>query len=320
MAKRNKLALTVLLLTTAVLLIWQASCKKIPFYAAEGATLIISSDKTYLQTNGGTAVITVLGFNAEGQALHDNTRIIFSATFGAVEPAEVDMIGGKATTTFTSGSSSGFAEIRARSGAVTAEPDPLVIVIGSAALETLAISATPQSFPAGGGRARIQVFAFDIDGNLLPNIPVVLSATSGTFEANSGVYNTGGSGMAEDYLNITQSTTVTAASAGKSAEIELTVEEEQENQTPSADFSISPTSPKKGETIYFNGSLSADPDGDIVSWKWDFGDGKTASGERVQHVYNWAAAEDKTFTIVLTVTDDSGAEAVTSKTLTVKNI
>lgn len=320
MTNQKKPILAVLLLAAPLLLLWQGNCKKIPFYAAEGATLIISSDKTYLKTNGGSAVITVLGFNAEGQVMHDSTRIIFSATFGTVEPQEVDMIGGKASATFISGSSSGLAEIRARSGAVTAEPDPLVITIGSAALESLSLSATPRSFPAGGGRARIRVIAFDNNGNLLPNIPVVLSATSGTFETGSGVYNTDSSGMAEDYLNITRNTTVTAESAGKNAEVELTVEEKQENQIPTANFTISPTSPKKGETVFFNGGLSSDSDGEVVSWKWDFGDGKTASGKKVRHVYNWEPAEDKTYTIVLTVTDDSGAEAVTSKTLTVKTI
>jgi len=52
----------------------------------------------------------------------------------------------------------------------------------------------------------------------------------------------------------------------------------------------------------FNGSGSYDPDGTIVSWDWDFGDGNTSSGETTDHHY----AENGTYTVTLTVTDDYG--------------
>jgi len=58
-----------------------------------------------------------------------------------------------------------------------------------------------------------------------------------------------------------------------------------------------------GETVNFDGSASSDTDGAIVSYSWNFGDGGTAEGASVSHVYT--AAGD--YTVTLTVTDNSGA-------------
>jgi PKD repeat protein len=57
-----------------------------------------------------------------------------------------------------------------------------------------------------------------------------------------------------------------------------------------------------GTPIDFNGAGSSDPDGTIVSYAWDFGDGGTATGATPAHTY----AVDGTFTVTLTVTDSDG--------------
>ena len=56
--------------------------------------------------------------------------------------------------------------------------------------------------------------------------------------------------------------------------------------------------------VYFDGSNSKDPDGSILSYKWNFGDGSTASGETVSHTYS----EPGDYTVTLTVKDNRNAE------------
>ncbi|MEA3254714.1 MAG: PKD domain-containing protein [Candidatus Altiarchaeota archaeon] len=63
---------------------------------------------------------------------------------------------------------------------------------------------------------------------------------------------------------------------------------------------------KVGDNVYFDGSLSSDLDGDIIGYRWDFGDGTIVSGESVEHIYN----EHKTFMVHLTVSDEGGVEGM----------
>lgn len=58
-----------------------------------------------------------------------------------------------------------------------------------------------------------------------------------------------------------------------------------------------------GNTVFFDGSASSDPDGSIVDYAWDFGDGSTGAGVNPSHVY----AQLGTYTVALTVRDDRGA-------------
>ena len=79
----------------------------------------------------------------------------------------------------------------------------------------------------------------------------------------------------------------------------------------SADFVFSPTDPRTGDVIFFNASLSSVSNG---SYSWDFGDGTNGSGVAPTHSYSTA----RTYTVTLTVTNDRGQTAATSKTVTVQ--
>jgi PKD repeat protein len=69
-----------------------------------------------------------------------------------------------------------------------------------------------------------------------------------------------------------------------------------------------------GEEAVFDASASRDPDGGIVAYEWDFGDGTTASGIAVRHRY----AEPGTYTARLTVRDEAGlANSEASDTIVV---
>jgi PKD repeat protein len=73
---------------------------------------------------------------------------------------------------------------------------------------------------------------------------------------------------------------------------------------PVAKFSYSPEFPLVDSLITFNASESSDVDGEIESYKWDFGDETNGSGMVVTHSYSEAG----TYNVTLTVTDNSGAD------------
>lgn len=68
-----------------------------------------------------------------------------------------------------------------------------------------------------------------------------------------------------------------------------------------------------GDAVNFDGSGSSDPDGTVVSYNWDFGDGTTGSGVTVSHAY----LATGTYTLILTVTDNDGATGTDTAVITV---
>ena len=58
------------------------------------------------------------------------------------------------------------------------------------------------------------------------------------------------------------------------------------------------------EKNYFDASLSTDPDGDRLTYSWDFGDNQKGDGVKVDHVYT----KPGIYKVVLTVDDNSGTE------------
>ena len=86
-----------------------------------------------------------------------------------------------------------------------------------------------------------------------------------------------------------------------------------ENKLPTASFTLSPASGTAPLTASVDGSASADPDGQVTAYAWEFGDGGTANTAKATHNYTAAG----TFSVKLTVTDNAGATASTTKTITV---
>ena len=79
------------------------------------------------------------------------------------------------------------------------------------------------------------------------------------------------------------------------------------------EFNSNPVANAKGpyngfvnQNISFNGSLSFDPDDDVLSYHWDFGDDTTAEEVVVEHMYNAVG----NYSVILTVTDEHGAVSI----------
>ncbi len=80
------------------------------------------------------------------------------------------------------------------------------------------------------------------------------------------------------------------------------------NKPPVAAF----TSSVDRLTLSLDASGSTDPDGQISSYQWTFGDGSSASGAKVMHAY----AASGTYAVGLTVTDNKGATNAKSQSFT----
>jgi PKD repeat protein len=76
-----------------------------------------------------------------------------------------------------------------------------------------------------------------------------------------------------------------------------------------------PYTGSEGAPVTFDGSGSFDPDGTIVAYDWDFGDGNTGTGVSPTHTY----AADGLYTVALTVTDDGGATNTAMTTATISS-
>lgn len=76
---------------------------------------------------------------------------------------------------------------------------------------------------------------------------------------------------------------------------------------------LAPRMSRVNEWVNVDGSQSSDPDGQIVSYQWEFGDGATGSGARARHKYS----QEGTYTVRLTVTDDKGATGTSEVQLVV---
>ena len=82
------------------------------------------------------------------------------------------------------------------------------------------------------------------------------------------------------------------------------------NRIPHARFTAQPYQPPRDYPVRFDASGSYDEDGEIVSYAWDFGDGTSAVGVVVEHVFPEQRVE---YTVVLTVTDVDGGYNSTSR-------
>jgi PKD repeat protein len=89
-----------------------------------------------------------------------------------------------------------------------------------------------------------------------------------------------------------------------------------ENLPPLACFSHLPSEGYPPLLVQFDACGSYDPDGRIVSYAWEFGDGETATGKSVAHTYEGSG----TYPVTLCVRDHRDAEGLATATVVVREI
>jgi len=68
-----------------------------------------------------------------------------------------------------------------------------------------------------------------------------------------------------------------------------------------------------GETVYFDGSGSSDPDGNSLNYSWDFDDANGITADATGAVSSYTYMDEGTFTVTLTVSDGNLTDTDTAK-------
>ncbi|MGQ0639840.1 MAG: PKD domain-containing protein [Gemmatimonadaceae bacterium] len=135
---------------------------------------------------------------------------------------------------------------------------------------------------------------------------ITRTATSqGTQASLSHAYNTAGT--------FTRRLTVTDKDGGTAFdEATITV---VPNQAPTASIN-GPYAGNEGTTVVFSSAGTSDPNGDLLTYTWRFGDGGTSAVANPSKSYS----DNGTYTVTLTVRDPSGATATATTTATIANV
>ncbi len=169
--------------------------------------------------------------------------------------------------------------------------------------ETVTFDGTP-SFDFDG---EIVSYAWDFDGDSTFDAtdPIVEWTFASPGDASVGLTVTDESGNQDTLVR-----TVPVAEGAPAAEPAAS-----SFQPPIADFSFAPESPKTGESVTFDGTLSFDFDGQIASYAWDFDDDDVsdAAGPTATQSFSATGA----YPVRLTVTDDGGNTDTVAKSVEV---
>jgi PKD repeat protein len=197
--------------------------------------------------------------------------------------------------------------------------------------------------------ARPQGTAFDIGAyekmasgaaNQPPTVSITATATTGTAPLNVAFTTNAadpegqpltyawqfGDGLVSSVANpahLYQSTGVftarcTVTDAGgltATAQLTITVSSAPVNQPPTVSITVTPTSGTSPLTVAFT-TTASDPEGQAMTYAWEFGDGTVSSTKNPSHIYSTVGV----FTARCKVTDAGGANATAQVTITVTDV
>jgi large repetitive protein len=303
-----------------------SACDKMPLLAPGGTVITIFPATTTVPLNGEVEIVatviengttaaapttpgngngqqpgggntTTTSSTGAGTPVQNGTLVSFTTTIGRIEPREARTQNGEVRVRFLAGGQSGTATITAYSGGASGRLENLKV--GTAAVERLIVTATPQTLGPAGGTATIEARVEDTTGQALAGVPVNFIADAGQLSTSTAT--TDSSGVARTTLTTTRETKVTANVAGKTADATVKL------------------NPRTGVTI--TGPTNSVPAGTPASFTVNvgstanvrdvtvnFGDGRTQSlgalsgSTTVPHTYT----ESGTYVVTATAVEASG--------------
>lgn len=280
--------------------------------------LTINASPATITNFGDSSTITLTLTHPDGRPVPDGARILLTTDGGSIEP-EVRTVDGRAQLPFFSDASTGAVTITAQSGQLGLETPistSVEVIDRTVAVEGINLGVNPSNVTHIGGKVLLNATVFDPNGDPIPDKVVVFSSVYGSLASNGALLRTDSQGRASDLLTLErlpanlESVEVTVEVSGKTASKAISV---TTNESPTAKIAFSPENPKQGDTVFFNGSQSTDPDGQIVKYEWDFGQGEGAVGREAQFTFTTA----RNHVVTLTVTDDQGASHATTEIIAV---
>jgi Big-like domain-containing protein/PKD domain-containing protein len=307
------------------------ACDKVPLLAPTGSVISLFATANTVPlnseieivanviengvTSGGTTTPGTPGTSPSstttpgaGTPVQNGTVVSFTTTIGRIEPSEARTSNGTVRVRFISGGQSGIATITAFSGGASGKLENLKV--GSAGVERVLISASPQTLGPSGGTSTITARVEDTSGSGLAGIPVTFSTDAGSLSSSS--VTTDSAGNASTTLTTSRQSKVTANVIGKTAEVTIAL-------NPRTGITLAgPTTPVSAgvPTTFTVGVGTAANVRDVTI---DFGDGDRRSlgaisgSTTIQHTYNEAG----TFSVSATAVEASGFTETVSTAVTI---
>jgi hypothetical protein len=259
-------------------------------------------------TTPGTAPTSTTTPGA-GTPVQNGTLVSFTTTIGRIEPSEARTNNGQVRVKFVSGGQSGIATITAFSGGASGKLENLKV--GSAGVERVLISASPQTLGPFGGTSTITARVEDVSGTGLAGIPVTFSTDAGTLSPSSSTTDTAGN--ATTTLTTSRAAKVTANVAGKTADVSIGL-------NPRTGITIAGPTTAVSAGVPATFTVGVGSTANIRDVTVDFGDGDRRSlgaisaPTTIQHTY----IEAGTFTVSATATEAaSGLPETVSTAVTI---
>jgi hypothetical protein len=255
-------------------------------------SIVVTPNSTSIVT-GTTQQFLAIGKDQYGANLNPQPAFTWTVSGGGTMSANglftaASSAGGPFTVTATSGSVSGTAKVT-----VVNAPPVLTIIVLSPNSASISTGSTQQFSAIGKDQ---------YGANLNPQ-PAFTWTVSGGGTVNSSGLFTAGSAPGGPF-------TVTAKSGNVTGTAQMTVTQPVNSPpTINSGASAAPNPALVGQNISFSIAAS-DPDGDPLTFTWNFGDGSSGSGPGVTHAFNTAGA----FTVIASVSD---GHSVVSSSVTV---